>query len=340
MGRAISTDIFVSYGGADRAFAEALARALRDGGADVRVPTPERADGDAEGDIRARPTFLVVLSPASLASPAVRAECALAYTLHAREPGRRFLPVTAPGYGPYGATEAIAQLLRRLDLAPRAGISLPPPPARFDDLAPLLAQAQSLAVQLFSPDALTGARQLYERATRLTPDDVAAWTGLGDMCALLQRDTEALAAFERALVLTPRSADLWCDVATMRARLGDQAGALAAYERALALDPDSPRAIEQRGRALVALGRAGEAVAAYDAALARQPETAALWHARGNALQVMERHVEAIAAFERALSLWPHFSCAWRDMAAALRALGRHAEAYDAERHDATGRAS
>jgi tetratricopeptide (TPR) repeat protein len=345
-----STRIFVSHSRGDRPFADLLIGALRDAGADVARSDGSTGGGPRDetlgdetlgdetlGEIRARPTFLVVLSRDALASGAVQQECALAYALAQGEAGRLLLPVMAPDFGAYRASEAVERTLSKLALTPRrqSRPHSPPAPLPSSAAAPLIAQAHSFALKLLSPDALSEARLLFDHATVLSPTDVTAWIGLGDMCALLQRNQEALAAYERALALTPRNAELWCDAGAMRSRLGDHAGALDAYERALALDPDTPRALEQRGRMLVALDRASEAIAGYDAALARHADAAALWHARGNALQTLERHTEAVEAFDRALALWPHFAWAWRDKAAALRALGRHDEAYDAERRAA-----
>jgi len=332
--------IFVSATQADLAFGALLAHALSDAGADVWLSGGASGDDgdDVERELRSRPVFLAILSPAAFAASEVRDACALAYALCEEEPGRVFMPVMAPGYGPYRASEAIARTLRKLGLTRPVRVPSPVPQSLPETTA-LLSQAQSLATKLFSPDALSQARQLFEHATQLDPEDVSAWSGLGDMCALLQRDAEALAAFEHALTLSPENAELWCDVGAMRSRLGDHAVALAAYERALALDPDSPRALEQRGRMLVALQRPIEALASYEAALARHPDEAHLWHAHGNALQALARHADAIASFDRALALWPHFTWVWRDKAVSLRTLGRHGEARDAERH-ASGWAS
>lgn len=339
MDRGVGTRVFVSAARADHAFSALLARALRDAGADVWLSdhapndAPDGVSREAD-ELRSRSVFLAVLSPAAYASDVVRDACAEAYRLDEMEPGRALLPVMAPGFGPYRAGDAIGRVLRKLGLRRAVRVTSPAPASR-SATAPLLAQARSLGVQLFSPDALSQACQLFERATQFDPEDVSAWSGLGDMCALLQRDAEALAAFERALALTPGNAELWCDVAAMRSRLGDYSAALVAYERALAIDPDTPRALEQRGRMLVALRRPAEALASYEAALAHRPEEAHLWHAHGNALQALDRHAEALVSFDHALALWPHFTWVWRDKATSLRALDRQAEALDAERHAA-----
>lgn len=328
--------VFVSAAPTDRAFAATLSRALREAGADVWLETSVTLQPQSEHEVLSRPVFLAVLSNEALACEAVRDACAWAYTLGEREPKRRLVvPVMVPGYGPYRSSEAIARTLRKLGLSRPVRVSAPTPLPSADSGA-LLLQAQSLATKLFSPDALAQACRLFERATKVDPNDLSAWSGLGDMCALLQRDAEALAAFEHAVTLAPENAELWCDVGAMRSRLGDYARALDAYDHALARDPDSPRALEQRGRMLVALERPEDALAMYVRALTRHPDEAPLWYAHGNALQEIGRHSEAIRSFERALALWPHFTLVWRDEAVSLRALGREAEAIDAERR-ATG---
>lgn len=339
MHRGVRARIFVSAAPADRAFSTLLGRALRDAGADVWLDASTESSQTAsdtrssvERELRARLVFVPVISQEALACEAVRDACALAYTLSESEPERTFLPVMAPGFGPYRSSEAISRALRKLGLTRAVRVSAPLPQPSGES-GPLLLQAHSLSTKLFSPDALAQACQLFERATQLDPKDLSAWSGLGDMCALLQRDADALAAFERAVALAPENAELWCDVGAMRGRLGDHEQALTAYDRALALDPDSPRALEQRGRMLVALHQLDKALATYEHALARHPDEAPLWHAHGNALQALERHGEAVASFERALALWPHFTSVWRDKAISLRALGRQIEADEAERH-------
>src|SRR5262249_1604140 len=91
--------IFVSHSHQDDAFARALVAALRGAGADVWYDEHNLGSGrlgpEIERELRARPVFVVVLSPAALASRWVEDECRWAYGLLRRDPTRTILPVLA-----------------------------------------------------------------------------------------------------------------------------------------------------------------------------------------------------------------------------------------------------
>lgn len=349
-----ATSVFLSSAPADNAFVTRLARAIEAAGA-----TAWRADRLADHPpdswnefVRTHASFVVVLSDAALASDAIQAQCALAYALAADDPSRRFVTVMVPQYGPDSPTATMTHTLRKLGLIPphrspsprslpatppASAVSAPSPssaPSSSQPLPirPLLAQSHGLSDALFPAESLERVCQLYEEVTQLAPENAAAWNALGDICALLEQNTDALAAYQHALRLEPMSAELCCTMGAMYTRLGRFEDALASYEQALRLDADSPRALEQRGRALVAVGRVDEALAAYDDALAAQPASAWLWHARGNAFYELRRMTDALDSYERALAIWPHFTCVWKDKAEVLRALGRVDEARQAER--------
>ena len=91
--------IFVSHSHEDDAFARDLVAGLRGAGADVWYDEHNLGSGQLgpviERELRARPLFLLVLSPAALASRWVEDECRWAYGLLRRDPTRTILPVLA-----------------------------------------------------------------------------------------------------------------------------------------------------------------------------------------------------------------------------------------------------
>src|SRR5690349_6735400 len=91
--------IFVSHSHEDDAFCRELVAAVRAAGADVWYDEQDLGSGrlllTIERELRARPIFIVILSPAALASDWVRDESSWAYTLLRREPQRVILPVLA-----------------------------------------------------------------------------------------------------------------------------------------------------------------------------------------------------------------------------------------------------
>jgi TIR domain len=134
--------VFVSHSSSDKAFADALVRALRQAGADVWYDEHNLGAGqvldDIQRELATRPAFIIVLSKAAFASVWVRRECKWAFNLYDREPERILLPVVAspidrddfntilfledfkrvegPGNRPYPPTEAIQRTLHLLAL--------------------------------------------------------------------------------------------------------------------------------------------------------------------------------------------------------------------------------
>lgn len=82
--------IFVSHSHKDAAACHALVDALRGAGADVWYDEHNMGSGKlmeaVERELRARPVFVVIFSPAALASEWVREESSWAYKLYRRDP--------------------------------------------------------------------------------------------------------------------------------------------------------------------------------------------------------------------------------------------------------------
>src|SRR5258705_9047156 len=91
--------IFVSHSHEDDTFCRALVDGLRQAGADVWYDEHNLGSGQLldtiEVELRERPVFVLVLSPAALISPWVRDETKWAFTRLRREPSRILLPVLA-----------------------------------------------------------------------------------------------------------------------------------------------------------------------------------------------------------------------------------------------------
>lgn len=134
--------IFVSHSHEDKAFCDALVRALRGAGADVWYDEHNLGAGQLMDEItrelQERPIFIVILSPAALSSEWVKQECRWVYVLYSRQPSRVILPVTvrtitandlegwlfletfkrieAPGFQPLGQTLAIERVFTTLGI--------------------------------------------------------------------------------------------------------------------------------------------------------------------------------------------------------------------------------
>jgi tetratricopeptide (TPR) repeat protein len=337
--------VFVSHSHQDDAFCRELVEALRKTGANVWYDEHNMGSGQLgptiERELRARPVFVLILSPAAVSSNWVEDESRWAYGLYRKDRSRTILPVLAdpvneddiwlflqdfkrieePGVKPYARGEAIQRTLHALGLAGSTA------PERGETAEELVTRGKALNSQKKHAEALP----LFQRATQLDPSSLDAWYDLGyTFVCIGEHLQEALTAFEKALTLDPNILMAWNNKAFALLRLGRNQEALDATERAIALDPNDALAWVNKAGALVSLKRYQEALAAAEKATTLDPNDAAAWGNKGAALTGFKRYEEALTALDRALALQPS-SLAWEWKAAALRGLGREREAQEAD---------
>lgn len=345
--------VFVSHNNEDSAFCHALVQGLRGAGADVWYDEHNMGSGmlldTIEQEIRKRPVFVVILSPAALRSQWVRDECKWAYMRYKRDSTRIIQPmlagalpdeddipmylqdfkrIEAPGLQPLPIAEAIRRLLHTLALTPAGEAPAPIAPQPRESGDDLLERGKALIAQKRYADALP----LIELATQFIPDSFSAWFNLGVVLDELQRWTDALRACDRALAIDPSDAPAWNNKGNALSGLGRHEEALTAYERALALDPSYVFGWHGKGIELMTLGRHEEALAAYERTLALDSTFAVGWRNNGLLLNDLGRYAEALSVYERSLTLDARSARGWSGKARALRGLGRVAEAEAAER--------
>jgi tetratricopeptide (TPR) repeat protein len=117
----------------------------------------------------------------------------------------------------------------------------------YDDVMALFPDIGALPLAkadfLFMKEDFAAAREYYERAARLAPDNVKPYDGLG-MVLARQNDFEgAVAQHETALRIEPENAHAWRNYAETLIRAGDAKKALEAAEKARAIEPNHQAAI-------------------------------------------------------------------------------------------------
>jgi tetratricopeptide (TPR) repeat protein len=213
--------IFVSHSHADNAWTRPFVEALRQAGADVWYDEHNLGygvlDDEIERELRARPIFLVVLSPAAVARPFVRREMAAAINLQDQDPTRIILPVMAdkaevpllwrayrrisgPDDAGLAPSEAAGRVVHALALVPAEAASAPIPPAVSETAEAAWERGEGLYAQSRYEEALAA----FERALELDPTYTHALIGKGSALSALGRlngrEQEAL-----EVVLVPRS---------------------------------------------------------------------------------------------------------------------------------------
>lgn len=343
--------VFVSHSHQDNAFCMGLVRALSRAGADVWYDDKNLHTGQLgpiiERELREWPVFVVVLSPAALASRWVEDETRWAYNRLRRDPTRILLPVLAEalpdeddiwlflrefkrigatGSKPFPPAQAVTQTLRALALAAVGAAPVPTTPQPAESVDDLIAHGKALYAQRKYLEALP----FIERATILDPDTSIALVALGRTYTVLNRLEEGLAACECSLKLNANFAGAWYAKGVVLGKLGRWKEAQEAYDHATTLDPQYATRWGNMGTALVDAKRWEEALAASRRAIVLDEKDANAWARKGWALAELGRWLEALDAFEQATTLDPDSAAAWTGKSAALIEMGRYKDALDA----------
>lgn len=267
--------VFVSHSHQDDAFCRQLVSALRDADADVWYDEHNMGSGQLgptiERELKARPVFVLILSPAALTSVWVEDEARWAYGLYRKDRTRTVQPVLAaplseddiwlflqdfkrieaPGVKPYPPAEAVQRTLHALGLGETGAMA----PVQGETAEQLVTRGTALNLQ----EKYTEALPLLQRAAQLDPSSSDAWLNLAHALSMLDRHQEALAANERATTLNPTDVFTWGIKAGSLTALGRYQEALAAAEQAIALDPTNALVWEDKAHALKVLWRSKEA---------------------------------------------------------------------------------
>lgn len=315
--------VFVSHSHQDNDFCHAIVAALRDAGADVWYDQHDMGSGrlgpTIEREVRARPVFVVILSPAAVRSQWVEDETRWAYGLLRKDPTRVIQPILAAavaeddiwlflqdfkrieadGRVPFTIQEAANRLVRALGLSPRGAAPTPVAHQPTNSLDELLTLGKAMVAQ----SKFEEAEQVFKVATQIAPNSFDAWSNLGHVLNEREQWEEARKACDRALALDEKQAWVWNNKGWALAGLGDYKGTLAACERALELNPNYARAWRRKGYALYKLKRRNAALAAYEHALLIYPTYARAWRQKASVLYALGRTAEAEAAEKRAREL-------------------------------------
>lgn len=118
------------------------------------------------------------------------------------------------------------------------------------------------------------AAQIFEleKRTKEDPNDVAAWTNLGNLYFDTGKYNQAIAAYTKSLALNPDNANVMTDLGIMYRRTGRPQKAIEAFDKAAKIDPRQETALYDKGIVLMHdLKDIPGAVKAWEALLKRNP---------------------------------------------------------------------
>jgi cytochrome c-type biogenesis protein CcmH/NrfG len=97
------------------------------------------------------------------------------------------------------------------------------------------------------------AAQIFEleKMTKEKPDDVAAWTKLGNFYFDTGEHKKAIVAYKKSLALNPNNADVMTDLGIMYRRTGEPEKAIEAFDKAAKIDSGHETALFNKGIVLM-----------------------------------------------------------------------------------------
>jgi tetratricopeptide (TPR) repeat protein len=306
----VRRELFLSHAPSDDAFCAALLGALRAAGATVwdapYALSAGRLPAYTSVEVRHCPVFLVVLSPAVLASEEAREACALAYFAARNDPTRLLLSVQAASIADQTLATTWPFTHAFMPIEGESVHVLPPAEAIQATLTTLLLQSNGRALKAPSISSLKDVEQ-----TLLAIRVLAAQ----------ERYREAIPLADHAVKLAPERFDVWMCYGGVHLQRQHGRQALTAADRALALQQDKGMAWSLRAGALLARKRPADALQAADTAVRIDSVSAEAWVNRAVALRRLKRSEEALAAYDQALALDPLSAIAWGNRAYALQRL-------------------
>lgn len=227
------------------------------------------------------------------------------------------------------------------DLAGALSTELAPQPAgdataRTDDLeAYRLAAVGRQHLDRKTAEGHQRAIEAFEEATRLDPDYVEAWTGLGDALVSMeayghgdphQLLPAAQRAVHRAIALEPLSASARASLAVLHIAYQDGPAAVGELEHAIRIQPGHAPAHNWLAWITLLLGRTPQAVSIAGRALELDPLAAEAHAHMALAMLADERPQDALLAARRARERSPYTTADLYE-GLCLHELGRHEEA-------------
>ncbi|CAB3802589.1 Photosystem I assembly protein Ycf3 [Pararobbsia alpina] len=170
--------------------------------------------------------------------------------------------------------------------------------------------------------AYDAALDWLDRALTRAPDNVRYHFVRGHVFAAAQRFTDAIDAYRRALALEADSADVLFALAAALQSVADYPAAIDAYTAVLAVDPAYADAFNNLGNCHRQQGNTDAAEAAYRRAIALHPGDANALTNLGTLVQAVGRVDEALGLLEAAVHAAPDSPCGLVNLGVALHQRG------------------
>jgi tetratricopeptide (TPR) repeat protein len=183
--------------------------------------------------------------------------------------------------------------------------------------------------ELLVADKSETARAFFEEAIKNNPNNSAAYFGLGEVFANLDKDAEAIQSYEKALLLNKALTEIYVPLGILYYQGGDIAKADQLLTQALATSSDSADTQHFLGLIRFAQNRNEEALAAFKKAQSLDPAYAEAYYYAGETQVRLGKNSEAIEEYRKAVAAKPNYLEAMLGLGGAYYETEKYPEAID-----------
>ncbi len=166
------------------------------------------------------------------------------------------------------------------------------------------------------------ALKYYQEATRKSPNDIDAWSGLGSCYGGLDQPDEAIAAFQQAIRIDPQNAAGYFNLGQYYRRLERYPEAVAAFRQATKIDPDHAPAFFDMGQIYGKMGEYDLGEQAFKEVLRIIPDHVPAHYYIGLTYFETGRYRDAVESYQQALRINPNSALILYQMGIAYTRLG------------------
>ena len=172
--------------------------------------------------------------------------------------------------------------------------------------------------------------EIYKQAIEIDPNNTDSYCNLGTTYRDLGRHDEAIEVFKQTIRINPNSTGAYYNLGITYRDLGHHDKAIEAFKQTVRINPNNTDAYCNLGTIYRDLGRRNEAIEAFKQMIRINPNDADAYCNLGTTYRDLGRHDEAIEAFKQAIRINPNNTDAYCNLGTTYRDFGRHNEAIEA----------
>ena len=181
--------------------------------------------------------------------------------------------------------------------------------------------------KLWEKKDFKGAKNLFDEAVSLNPNNSHAYCGRGTSYAFLNQYERAIKDFDKSIQLNPNLANAYGNRGNAYFDLGQKERAIQDYDKAIQLNSNDALSYYSRGNSYSDLGQYERAIKDFDKSIQLNPNNFEVYNNRGIAYSHLGQKERAIQDYNKSIELNPNNSVAYYNRGNAYALLGNFKQA-------------